>query len=261
MNYYFQLKNSALVEFNPELCKLYIRQLNSEPEEITLARSDARILEFLLIEPGAICSREAIMSFAWSDRVVSAGSLNQSIFMLRNILGDSKNHDVLITVPRHGYRFNSDCLVAPADATEAHAEALALEPEPAPVSEPDTKQGIAIHVWLGYLAATLLVLACACRLYSWYEPVNELKVISFTQGELSITAVGKTQPEVDALKSDLLRSGLLEQTLNGQIFISRSDARISMSCIRKSGSAYNLDFYSRDASFISMLEKCLGGEQ
>lgn len=201
------------------------------------------------------------MSFAWSDRVVSAGSLNQSIFMLRNILGDGKDHDVLITVPRHGYRFNSDCLVEATDTADAHTEALSPQTSPSPESEPDNKQGIGMRVWFGYVAVTLLILACAWRLYSWYEPVNELKVISFTQGDLSITAVGKTQPEVDALKSDLLRSRLLEQTFNGQVFISRSEARVSMSCIRKSGSAYNLDFYSRDASFISMLEKCLGGEQ
>lgn len=119
MIYNFRLKNSDLVEFNSEHCKIIISKNQGEPEELTLARAESRILELLLMEPGAICSREAILEFAWDDRVVSAGSLNQSIFMLRNVLGDGKDHEIVITVPRRGYRFNSDHMVAPSEAVEA----------------------------------------------------------------------------------------------------------------------------------------------
>nr|WP_314616638.1 winged helix-turn-helix domain-containing protein [uncultured Pseudomonas sp.] len=259
MSHYFRLKNSALVEFDPDQYTLSIKPLHTPPEEITLARADARILELLLLEPGEICSREAIMAFAWDDRVVSAGSLNQSIFTLRNILGDSKDHDLLVTVPRRGYRFNSDHLLCPDDA----AAEPACEPTPAqsPASTPPPAQRrrLSKPLRLGYLAVALFALFTLWQLYSGYKPTHDLHVITIlTEGELSITAVGKSKQDVDALKADILSSGITTQPLLGELFISRTGSRTNLSCIQKSGDAYNLEFSYREERLISMINQCLG---
>jgi cholera toxin transcriptional activator len=264
MSHYFRLKNSALVEFDPEHYTLSITTRHSPPEEITLARADARILELLLLEPGEVCSREAIMAFAWDDRVVSAGSLNQSIFTLRNILGDSKDHDLLVTVPRRGYRFNSDHLASPDLDTEPSAEPPMVEypsSTPAHVDTPAEKPHLSKWVLPGYLAVTVVALFTLWQLYTGYKPTHDLHVTTIiTEGELSITAVGKSKQEVDALKADILSSGITTQPLFGELFISRTGSRTNLSCIRKSGDAYNLEFSYREEQLISMIDKCLGVE-
>ena len=263
MSYYFRLKNSALVEFDPDRYTLLINHSDSPPEEITLARADARILELLLLEPGAVCSREAIMAFAWDDRVVSAGSLNQSIFMLRNILGDNKDHDLLITVPRRGYRFNSDQLASPADETGPSAEPSSAEtPSNTPVElgQPADKQRLGKWIRMAYLAAAAFACFTVWQLYAAHELPHDVEVAAIKQGELSITAVGKSKQEVDALKADVLSSGIWSHQLQGEVFVSRTGSRTNLSCIQKSGKAYNLEFAFSEERLISMFGKCLGGE-
>ncbi|TDF83402.1 winged helix-turn-helix domain-containing protein [Pseudomonas sp. H9] len=263
MIYKFRLKNSELVEFNSEHCKIIIYRTHGTPEELTLARAESRILELLLMDAGAICSREAILEFAWDDRVVSAGSLNQSIFMLRNILGDGKDHEIVITVPRRGYRFNSDYVLS---HTETQPVPVQAPPEPTapPAAEgnatPEQKRTMGISVRIGYLAATLFAIFSIWRLYVWFEPANELHVAIIKQGELSISAVGKSDSAVNALKSEVLSLNLPDENMQGQVFISRTGSRVNLSCIRKTGRTYNLEFQIRDEPLLNMLNKCVAGE-
>lgn len=264
MIYHFRLKNSALVEFNPEHCKIIIDKNSGTPEELTLARAESRILELLLMDPGAICSREAILEFAWDDRVVSAGSLNQSIFMLRNILGDGKDHEIVITVPRRGYRFNSDFLVASPEVVDDSVEESLPAHTPgtvAPVILPEARQGIGTAVWLGYVTAAAVAIFTLWHLYSWYKPSTEMHMATIEQGELKISAVGKSELEVNKLKADFLNAGLPDHNVKGQVFISRTGPRINLSCIRETGEAYNLEYQFQDERFISMLKKCVTGEK
>jgi len=263
MIYHFRLKNSALVEFNSEHCKIIIEKSPGTTEEVSLARADSRILELLLMSPGTTCSREAIQEFAWDDRIVSTGSLNQSIFMLRNILGDSKDHEILITVPRRGYRFNSDYLVNEPEASAApeqeDLEQGASSSEPSPPA-PRRKRGIGRAVQLGYLAAAVLAVFAVWRIYAWYEPVNGLQVVVIKQGELSISAVGKNKHEVEKLKSYIAELNLPTQGMKGQAFISRTGPRFNISCIRATGLTYNAEFQLHDESLASMLKKCVAAE-
>jgi cholera toxin transcriptional activator len=260
MIYNFRLKNSDLVEFNSEHCKITISKVQGTPEELTLARAESRILELLLLEPGAICSREAILEFAWDDRVVSPGSLNQSIFMLRNILGDGKDHEIVITVPRRGYRFNSDYVGLQAETTEQPVEQPSqpsIVDTVAPAPAPEKHQGIGMAVRLGYLAAAVFALFSIWRLYNWYEPVSELHTAVIKQGEFSISAVGKSEQEVNKLKADVLALGIPEKNIKGQAFISRKGSRVNVSCIRATGRTFNLEFHLQDEQLITMLKKCV----
>lgn len=263
MIYHFRLKNSVLVEFNSEHCKIIIEKSPGTTEEVALARADSRILELLLMSPGTTCSREAIQEFAWDDRVVSTGSLNQSIFMLRNILGDSKDHEILITVPRRGYRFNSDYLINEPGASAApEQEDLEQGPpntEPA-LPAPSGTPGIGRVLQLGYLAAAVLAVLAVWRIYAWYQPVNELQVVVIKQGELSISAVGKNKHEVDKLSAEIAGLNLSTPEMKGQVFISRTGPRFNISCIRTTGLTYNAEFQLHDESLARMLKKCVAAE-
>ncbi|MGH8438732.1 MAG: winged helix-turn-helix domain-containing protein [Pseudomonas sp.] len=263
MIYNFRLKNSDLVEFNSEHCKIIISKNQGAPEELTLARAESRILELLLMEPGAICSREAILEFAWDDRVVSAGSLNQSIFMLRNILGDGKDHEIVITVPRRGYRFNSDQVAAHSEAAAAPVAEPVETSSPsiiAPAVSPGSGKGIGMAVRFGYLAVAVLAVLSIWRLVVWYEPVSELHVAVIKQGELSISAVGKSEQEVNKLKADIAGLNFPDEHIKGQVFISRKGSRVNMSCIRTTGRTYNFEFQFQDKQLVNMLKKCVSDQ-
>lgn len=114
--YYFQTEKSQQpAEFRPAQNIIVITDLKEEQEHITLSHSETKVLELLIQDAGETKSREELLSYAWGSRVVSAGSLNQCIFSIRSLLGDDRNHEIIQTIPRRGYRFNLDyALPAPA---------------------------------------------------------------------------------------------------------------------------------------------------
>ncbi|MCY1298711.1 hypothetical protein D9M68_119220 [compost metagenome] len=126
--------------FYPARYQLVLERAGHE-EKIELGFSGSRLLERLLLTPGEVVSREELMSFAWSDRVVGQGSLNQQIYTLRQVLGDEKNREIIQTLPRRGYMLNPHFLDLPPAPEEAPGDALlptlvAPEVLPAPTATP-----------------------------------------------------------------------------------------------------------------------------
>src|SRR5690606_14738398 len=78
----------------------------------------SRVLERLLRSPGEVVSREELLEYGWTDRVVSQGSLNQQIYVLRQLLGDEKGRNIIQTLPRRGYLFNPE-FIEPETGEEA----------------------------------------------------------------------------------------------------------------------------------------------
>ncbi|SDT23935.1 DNA-binding winged helix-turn-helix (wHTH) domain-containing protein [Halopseudomonas xinjiangensis] len=137
--------------FYPSLFQLLI-QSDAEVQRVDLGYAGSRLLERLLREPGEVVPREELMGFAWPDRIVGQGSLNQQIYSLRQIFCDEKGREIIQTLPRRGYQFNPNYIrerdlaevvpaavagpaaepteaVGPADAV-AEADARRLEAEP-----------------------------------------------------------------------------------------------------------------------------------
>jgi DNA-binding winged helix-turn-helix (wHTH) protein len=102
--------------FYPTLYRLSVQQDGTE-QIIDLGYSGSRLLERLLLNPGKLVSRDELLAYAWTDRIVSQGSLNQQIHTLRQLLADEKSHDVIQTLPRRGYLFNSRYLLGLAPVT------------------------------------------------------------------------------------------------------------------------------------------------
>jgi cholera toxin transcriptional activator len=107
-------RQDCVIRFFPARYQLLIG--NGE-QRIDLGYSGSRLLERLLYKPGEIVSREELLQHAWADRVVSQGSLNQQIYVLRHILGDEKERQIIQTLPRRGYLFNSNFLLSATAST------------------------------------------------------------------------------------------------------------------------------------------------
>ncbi len=183
--------------FNPG--RYLLTLVNDDGEErVELGFAGSRLLERLMQSPGEIVSREELMSFAWADRVVGQGSLNQQIYTLRQLLGDEKNRDIIQTLPRRGYLFNPEYrLSPPLAAVMAEPDSATTEParpavaQSAPVRRATRR--MRRPAWIGGLAATLAL------------------------GAVSLPAISSKKP----LLSQELRSGLLHE-----VFVARDAARI-----------------------------------
>lgn len=103
--------------FNPSLYQLTLVK-GERVEKIDLGYSGSRLLERLLKVPGEVVSRDELMNYAWADRVVGQGSLNQQIYTLRQVLGDEKNREIIQTLPRRGYQINPGYLATSANDSE-----------------------------------------------------------------------------------------------------------------------------------------------
>lgn len=115
--------------FDPALFQLHLIR-NGETKQIDLGYAGSRLLARLAQEPGVVVSREELIMYAWSDRVVGQGSLNQQIYTLRQALGDEKSRRIIQTLPRRGYLLNPQCVLnALPEASTGHPV------PPAPVAE------------------------------------------------------------------------------------------------------------------------------
>lgn len=147
------LKNAKAC-FHPALFQLVITHETDDHtpvnERIDLGFAGTRLLEKLLESPGSVVSREALIEYAWSGRVVGQGSLNQQIYTLRQILQDEKEREIIQTLPRRGYLINPSFVQTAGGKPEAVAasepaennpivatpQAQAEPAEEAPVTEP-----------------------------------------------------------------------------------------------------------------------------
>lgn len=127
--------------FYPSLFQLIIES-NGVAERVDLGYAGSRLLERLLRDPGEVVPREDLMGFAWPDRVVGQGSLNQQIYSLRQIFCDEKGRDIIQTLPRRGYQFNPNYVIGREyDALPAAepAPGAGLSNEPAPIEQASTE--------------------------------------------------------------------------------------------------------------------------
>lgn len=273
--FHFRLKNGDSATLDVANNQLIINASDSEPRSSTLAYAESRLLQLLLIEPGAIRSRNEIMEFAWEKRVVTAGSLNQAIFTLRNLINDGRDHELLQTVPRRGYRFNVGYVDAstserpePHFPQEAGVTSFSRDLDSSNVT-PDAKPNLVINqrallipayaLMLGvfaYLAATRTDLADHLDSDLVIETVgNELATYHF---------VGLNTEEnahnIEAFKTVLDYKGT---DIRGDVWINKSNRMYDLSCVTPNGRTGNVLFSETNKTAdlqLLMVKKCLKGD-
>ncbi|HEF4760932.1 TPA: winged helix-turn-helix domain-containing protein [Pseudomonas putida] len=269
MRYAFKLKNGAMALFDPDTASLSITTPHGEIQTSTLGRAESRLLDLLLMEPGQTKSREEITEYAWNDRVVASGSLNQAVFSLRNILNDSRDHEILMTVPRRGYCFNRQFVV---DA-ETGSPMLADEALPSPVSVveelPPPENNVlpplsekpkkSSYITKAHVIGYVLTLAvCAYTGFHSGFDTPKIEISSVKQNELEIHAVGHTVAEAQELRDYSAKQvQQFSPNLKGQVWLNLYKTNYSVSCVRPDSSTANLQLNSDQKDLALMIRQCL----
>lgn len=122
-------------------------------KRVELGYSGSRLLERLLHTPGEVVPREELLKYAWTERVVGQGSLNQQIYTLRQLLGDEQKRDIIQTLPRRGYLINPSALIH-----SEHQEPITPEPS-IPPAPPLPRRTFQLRWPVAMLAAVTLLLS------------------------------------------------------------------------------------------------------
>lgn len=96
--------------FYPSIYKLLL-VVDEKKQKFDLGYAGSRLLERLIEFAGDAVGREDLIGYAWPERIVGQGSLNQQIYTLRQILGDEKSRKIIQTLPRRGYLFHPDFVI------------------------------------------------------------------------------------------------------------------------------------------------------
>lgn len=263
MSHSFTLKNGSKALFNPEDSRLSITTPLGEVQHSTLGRAESRLLDLMLAEPGEIKSREQIIEHTWNDRVVASGSLNQVVFSLRNLLNDSRDHEILMTIPRRGYRFNP-AYVSAGTTPQVHPAPVPVELEPTRVPTPtadapppvEPKRSIA---WLSIsYAVTLFTCLATLAHYTFSAKAPSIEVASSQRDQLTINTLGRSLDAARALNTAVEQQLQdLPKNLVGQVWINQSRSNYSIACIRADQSTRNMLFNPQQKPLASLLAQCL----
>lgn len=272
----FFLKSGGVASFDADHNQLHISPSIGEPRVATLSYSESRLLQLLLDCAGETRSRNEIMEFAWDNRVVAAGSLNQAIFTLRNLIDDGADHELLQTIPRRGYRFNARYLAEPGvqaatpERVDAPAE-TAAQPETPPREGAATGLGPRLTgwwqspttLWAAYgLMACVLALVLSYRLGVFDRVASELVREDRVEGPLTYHFIGDSQEEI-ARTREFFQPALASRDLGpgGHVWINRSNRLYDLSCVSADGSTRNLIFLEDNPMANlpqEMIRRCLG---
>ena len=269
MSYTFKLKNGAVAIFDPDSAMLSLTTPHGDVQNSTLGRAESRLLDLLLMEPGVTKSRDEIIDYTWNDRVVASGSLNQTVFSLRNILNDSRDHEILMTVPRRGYCFNRHFIVDAAADVPAPSEEAVQPPATTPGQRPppngdeslapSSKTEKSTRITKAQLIAYIVTLAVvALTVFQFDFEAPKIEISSVDKNGLIIHAVGNDLAEAQALlELSAKQSAQLPPNLKGQVWINLYKTNYSVSCIRPDLSTANLQLNSSERDLAMMIRQCL----
>ena len=109
-----------------------------EGSEIALRPKTFAVLQYLVENAGRLVSKDDLFAAVWPNLVITDDALVQSIGELRRALGDDGSR-LIRTIPRRGYRFESDVSVvaligqSATDATPISTAPPDVAPSPEPV--------------------------------------------------------------------------------------------------------------------------------
>jgi DNA-binding winged helix-turn-helix (wHTH) protein len=134
-------KAAASYEFGPILIDVASRKILRNGDSIVVPSKAFDALVYLAAHPDRTVTKDELIGAVWENMFVSEDSLFHSISVLRRTLGDDSTHpQLIITVPRMGYRLRGPVrkvFGAPSDASEDADRSAATEREAAlPIQPP-----------------------------------------------------------------------------------------------------------------------------
>ncbi|WP_177434419.1 MULTISPECIES: winged helix-turn-helix domain-containing protein [unclassified Pseudomonas] len=265
MNYVFRLKRGEVVTFDPEYSTLSILSPNETVDHHTLGRAESRLLSFLLSAPGSVKSRAEIVEHVWDDRIVASGSLNQAIFSLRAILNDSREHEILMTVPRRGYRFNRQYVIDDAGHI-GDTEDLPIRPTPSEMLYPPTGIPTLLSMMppmsnrrkllLGYAVVLPLLVVALVQAPEIEE--SRIQITNAYHDKVTLHFIAATRDKASEFQHMFAADqAKLPVTLKGEVWLLSSKNTYAVSCIRADGSTSNLKFDHNSIKPMEVVQQCL----
>jgi len=262
-------REGCLARFDRTLYQLSLT-LGDEVDRVDLGFSGSRVLERLLHTPGEVVSREELLRYAWQDRVVGQGSLNQQIYTLRQVLHDSASQ-IIQTLPRRGYLFNPNYLI---DAEDRPAAQPAETPVAAsePTAMPDVVAQITaakLHgrrsPWLAptVLSTTAVILLGVLALgYRFIQAPKSALTHSHSIGQLEVLYVEKSQQMLEHMVQETRRLVTSLAGLNthpSRLIVNMSPGFYELRCLRNDGQVNWLKIHRSQINVVSneTLQGCL----
>jgi TolB-like protein/DNA-binding winged helix-turn-helix (wHTH) protein len=151
----------------------------------------ARVVDTLLYfvqHRGELLDKATLMTAIWPNVIVEENNLNQSISILRRVLGDTRDeHRFIVTVPNRGYRFVADVTTETNLQTHpGETQSIAAGAPPhLPVSAPAPSR---LHAWRFAAAATGGALILLFGYLLWNRAVPTAPEKRHTQDNTSVVA-------------------------------------------------------------------------
>jgi len=202
------------------------RRRLADPDGRTLPLSARAydVLAYLVENRARVVSKDEVMRAVWSHVVVEENNLNQAIYNIRKVLGDSREAPrFIVTIAGRGYQFIADVRPErdePVAAATAAAEAPAPV-EPAAPAPPETESTVievapsptatpapAPHSRRWFLAAGGAVAAALVGSAYWFGRPRG------TRGLPASIAVLPFKPLVDSAANEAIELGLTESMIN-----------------------------------------------
>jgi TolB-like protein/DNA-binding winged helix-turn-helix (wHTH) protein/cytochrome c-type biogenesis protein CcmH/NrfG len=126
------------LRFDRYVLDLHGGSLLLDGNEIALRPKTFAVLSYLIENAGRLVSKDELFGAVWPNLAITDDVLVQSIGELRRALGDDGSR-LIRTMPRRGYRFESDVsVVAPADQSSAGTASAASRDDAQPTAS-DTR--------------------------------------------------------------------------------------------------------------------------
>src|SRR5215470_1868561 len=167
-------QGGGLYEFGPYRLDPSKRLLIREGRHLAVPPKTFDLLLLLVEGRGRVFTKKELMGALWPDTFVEEANLSFQISALRKILGENGT-DWIETLPRYGYRFNSDVVEIETNGSGVNGSAAVSQPLPHktaemhPARKPDGADGAAplwatIH-WFYWIPAGLATLVAL--LFAW----------------------------------------------------------------------------------------------
>jgi DNA-binding winged helix-turn-helix (wHTH) protein len=229
-------RDGCVVRFDRSLYQLSLAT-GDAVEKVDLGFSGSRVLERLLQVPGEVVSREELLSYAWQERVVGQGSLNQQIYTLRQVLADADSQ-IIQTLPRRGYLFNPNYLVSTENAPQ--------QPAPTPAEQPTAAATLPLQaprrsVWLAPTmlgTAVALLLAFVALGYRFMHAPKDSLTYTHSIGQLEVLYVEKSQQMLERMMQEtrlLVASVAGMSSRPGRLIVNMSPGFYELRCLQNDG--------------------------
>jgi DNA-binding winged helix-turn-helix (wHTH) protein/TolB-like protein len=188
------------------------------------------LLVFLASRPGEVLAKDQLIAAVWPGVVVTDDSLTQCVHEVRTALG-SAGSILLRTVPRRGYRFDTDARAEPA--------AVLPGPQAAPSAAPPRATGTGWPRHAAWLLAGVLLVSLAALL-AWRSTVPAWQ----SPADLARTPLPREVPPLSiivlplALEGEAADTEWLADALHGDLVIEVARLHNSLVIARDTASTY-----------------------